>query len=39
MYFKSVTFRSGAWFGDYQIMLNTPADWDLVAGEYNFNSE
>ena len=29
---KVLTLREGAWFGDYQIMLNTMSDWDLVAG-------
>ena len=33
MKFKVVTFKKGAWFGDYQIMLNTRSDWELEAGE------
>ena len=29
---KVVTLQEGAWFGDYQVMLNIVSSWDLVAG-------
>ena len=32
MRFKVVSLRSGAWFGDYQIMLGQASKWDLEAG-------
>ena len=35
-----MTIKKGAWFGDYQIMLNVLSSWDLVAGsdeEFNTN--
>ena len=36
-----VTLKQGAWFGDFQIMLDVPSVWDLVADssikEYNKN--
>lgn len=26
------TLKKGSWFGDYQIMVNVPSSWDLMAG-------
>ena len=30
--------KKGSWFGDYQILTNTPSEWDLIAGgDHEFN--
>ena len=36
--FKVMTLKKGSWFGDYNIMLNLPSNWDLVGGGDNERS-
>ena len=35
---RCVKLKKGSWFGDYQILTNTPSEWDLIAGgDHEFN--
>mmetsp|Transcript_24382 Transcript_24382/g.28648 ORF Transcript_24382/g.28648 Transcript_24382/m.28648 type:complete len:274 (+) Transcript_24382:739-1560(+) len=39
---KCITLKKGSWFGDYQILVGVPSEWDLVAGgdsEFNISKK